>query len=414
MTPASGVPPPSSHEQAHRQLGGRRGDVGVDAPLEPLGRLGRQAVAARRAGHRRRVEVGRLDEHVGRGRAHLGRLAAHDAGDGQRGVAAVDDEQVLGVEGAVDVVEGLQPLPRPRPADADRARQGVEVEGVQRLAEQHHHVVGDVDGQADRTHPDLGQALLHPRRRGGVHVDPTHDPGDVAVAPLVAVDRRAVGELHGIPAAVGRRDLDVRGVAEAAAGGQRVLARDAAHREAVAAVGRDVDLDHLVGEAEQLDGVLARLEAGDDLGVVAQPLLEDDDAVVVVAEAELHRGADHAVGDVAVGLAGADLERAGEHAAGQDADDVVAGLEVVGAADDALRGALGEHLAVLADVDLAPVDGLAVLLLLGRHLEHPADDQRALDVAAVQRLLLQTHLDQARGDVGTGGPRGHVGQLSQP
>ena len=50
--------------------------------------------------------------------------------------AAVGDEQVLGVEGARDVVEGGELLPGPGPARADRARQGVEVEGVQRLAEQ--------------------------------------------------------------------------------------------------------------------------------------------------------------------------------------------------------------------------------------------------------------------------------------
>ena len=86
---------------------------------------------------------------------------------------------------------------------------------------------------------------------------------------------------------------------------------------------------------------------------------------MVVADAELALGADHAGRDVAVGLAGADRERPlrrGEHAAGEDDDDEVAGVEVVGTADDALglTGAVG-----VADVDGAPVDRLAVLLRLG-------------------------------------------------
>ena len=86
---------------------------------------------------------------------------------------------------------------------------------------------------------------------------------------------------------------------------------------------------------------------------------QHDDAVVVVAEPELLRGADHAGGDVTVGLAGADLEAAGEDAAGQDDDDEVTVGEVPGTADDALRLAGAVR---VPDVDLAPADRLAVLL----------------------------------------------------
>ena len=63
---------------------------------------------------------------------------------------------------------------------------------------------------------------------------------------------------------------------------------------------------------------------------------QHDDAVVVVAEAELAGRADHAVGDVAVGLARRDREPAGQHRAGQRDDDEVADGEVVRAADDPL------------------------------------------------------------------------------
>ena len=54
----------------------------------------------------------------------------------------------------------------------------------------------------------------------------------------------------------------------------------------------------------------------------------------------------------------------GSTAPGRTHDDEVADLEVVGAADDLLVLALGQHLAVLADVDGAPADRLAVLLRL--------------------------------------------------
>ena len=135
---------------------------------------------------------------------------------------------------------------------------------------------------------------------------------------------------------------------------------------------------------------------------------------MVVAEAELALGADHAGRDVAVGLAGADGERSlrrGEHAAGEDDDHEVAGLEVVGTADDALglAGAVG-----VADVDGAPVDRLAVLLRLGVLGEHPAHDERAGDTTGVQALLLEPDGHEGGGDGLTGGVAGHRDVLAQP
>ena len=102
-----------------------------------------------------------------------------------------------------------------------------------------------------------------------------------------------------------RRPSRSRRVAEGRAGGVRVLARDAAHRQRVAAVGRDVDVDRDVVEAEQRDRVGAdgRVDAEFD---------EAQDAGVLVAEAQLLRRGDHAVRDVAVGLARRDRERAGQ------------------------------------------------------------------------------------------------------
>ena len=143
-----------------------------------------------------------------------------------------------------------------------------------------------------------------------------------------------------------------RRVAERRTGRVRVLAGDAADRERVAAVGRDVDLDRGVGQPEQLDRV--RADGASSRPSSARRRMPSCSSPMPSSRA---RG-DHAVGGVTVGLARGDRERAGQHGARQRDDDLVAGGEVVRAADDAAR--LG-----LADIHLAPVDRLAVALRLG-------------------------------------------------
>ena len=82
------------------------------------------------------------------------------------------------------------------------AREAVEVEGVQRLAGQQHHVVGDVDDVGDRAHPGGLQAGGHPVRRGtDLHVG--EHPGHVARAEVRRLDLEARVVLH--PAPPGRR-----------------------------------------------------------------------------------------------------------------------------------------------------------------------------------------------------------------
>ncbi len=214
-----------------------------------------------------------------------------------------------------------------------------------------HDVVGDVDRQRDRPHPGGGDPLDDEVRRGRGRVEAADRAGDEDRAALGVLDHDRVALV------VGRRGVAHGGVAEAARTLDRDqhLAGDAAQGQGVGPVGVDLELDGLLVEAEQRAYVLAGRA-----GVGGQ----HDDAVVVLAEAELARRADHPGRDVAVGLARGDLEPAGQDAAGQHDDDQVARREVVGAADDALRltGAVG-----VGDVDGAPVDGLAVLLRLGLH-----------------------------------------------
>ena len=302
---------------------------------------------------------------------------------------------------------------------------------MQRLAQVEHDVVGHVHGQGDGPHAGGREPLAHPGGRRRRRVDAPHDAGDVAVASGAPVDGAGVLGDDDVEAALpGLRDAagvqvrvgGVGRVGEARPGGVGVLAGDAAHGEAVAPVGGDVDLQDLLAQAEQRDGAGAgggrRLVAP---AVGGQPAVQHDDARVVLADAQLALGADHAVGDVPVGLAGGDGEAAGQDGAGQAHDDAVADVEIVGAAHDAAAGQLGGLLAgaggvvVLgADVDAAVVDDLAVGLLLGPAGQDPPDDEGAGDGGRDDALLLQAHPHQVGGEPGGRGAGGDVDVLAEP
>ena len=334
------------------------------------------------AEHRGRVPVGRLDQHPGRGRGHLGQLTAHHAAEPDD-AGVVGDDEVLDGQRTVGAVEGREPLALARPSYADRALHLVGVVAVDRPAGLEHDVVGHVDGQGDRAHARLGDAAGQPVGRGRGGVEAGDGAGDEHRAALGIVDQDRVARV------VGDRDLAQHRVVERRVEGERRLAGDAAQRQRVGAVGVDLELDDGVVEPEEGPGVVAGLpRAG----------RQHDDAVVVLAEAELAGGADHAGRDVAVGLARADLEVARQHTAGEHDDDEVAGREVVRTAHDALR--LTAPVGV-GDVHRAPVDRLAVLLRLGLHRQDPADDERAGDLVTwtLERLELEAEVGQRVGQL---------------
>ncbi|MNR19391.1 hypothetical protein D3C85_1361790 [compost metagenome] len=76
----------------------------------------------------------------------------------------VGDDQGVGTQGDFLAVEQDELLALFRHAYADAAVDFGEVEGVHRLAEFEHHVVGDVDGSVDAAHVGTTQALDHPQR----------------------------------------------------------------------------------------------------------------------------------------------------------------------------------------------------------------------------------------------------------
>lgn len=239
--------------------------------------------------------------------------------------------------------------------------------------------------------------MAQPDRREGLGVEARHRPRGEAVA------AHRVGDLHRVAERVRGRYVEQRGVHQRQAVGDGGLAGHAAHRQGVAAVGRDGDVEDLVDELEQLDRV------GADLDLRRQ---DDDAPAAVVAHAQLVAGADHAVRGLAVRLACGDREVAGQHGTGQDHDDLVADGEVAGAADDLLEltRAVGG-----ADVDEAEADGLleALQLLDGLHL---ADDQGTLEVGAelLDGLDLEACRNELGLDVAAGLRRKRVDVLPQP
>ncbi len=165
---------------------------------------------------------------------------------------------------------------------------------MQRTAAIERQQVGDVDQRRDRSEADSLQAILHPFRRRAV----LHAAHEAAREYRTGVLRLGIevqrdGDWR---REFARHRLD-RTILEHAKTRGRKIARDAMDAGRVAAIGRQVHVDHRIGEAEHDRCTLA------DLGVGGQ----FDDAVVILTQEKLARRAQHAARFHAAD--GADLER---------------------------------------------------------------------------------------------------------
>ena len=332
----------------------------VNLALKANGGVGDQRQVAAGVRGATGVEAGALDHHIDGVVLDLGIHTAHNTGQ-RHGALAVGDEAHAGVEHALLAVERRELLillggANHHATPALALGKGVQVKGVQRLTGEHHHVVGDVDDVVVRTHAQGVEALDHPVGRGAdLHV--AHDAGDVAVAQALVgnLDRKlVVGRAAGLGLDGGQLNVEI--AIENGAG----LAGHADHGQAVGTVGRDLAVEHGVARAHVLG---KRHAAGRVLG-------QDHDAGVVAAQAELARGAVHAHGHDAAKLALLDLDVAGQDSANHGRDDVVAGLEVLRAADDLQRSGVAVGVEILvAHVDRAHIHVVAIGVWgLGEHL----------------------------------------------
>ena len=365
-----GVHAAAAHGGAAAALEERRSDVGdllaaggVDLALEADGRLAHEVEVAARARDVALVEAGALEQHVDRAIVNLRVGTAHDAGKCHWARAVVGNDGHVGRERALLAVERGELLAVARGANHDMALAVAlgelsEVEGVQGLAREEHHVVGNVHHVADGTAARGDDAARQPLG-AGADLDAAHHARHVAAAELGSVDVHVheVGRARALLALDGRQ-LDVCVLVEDGTH----LGSHAHHREAVGAVGRDLAVEHHVARAV----VLRERHAH---GRVSR---QDHDAGVVAAKAQLALGAVHAATLDAAQLALLDLDVAGQHRADHGHDDLVTLVEVLGAADDLQRrGVAGLVDVLVAHGDLAEPHVVGVgVRLLGEHLAH--------------------------------------------
>ncbi len=189
-------------------------------------------------------------------------------------VGGVADEEVVGGEGAIDLVEGGELLAVAGPPDPEPGTRHLgQVVGVVGLAQLEHHVVRDVDHVVDRPHAERGEASGD----GGIAGADLHAPQHACLEAAAQVgvedlDRDALDR-------VGRDQIDGglrQRERQPQAGGQ--VAGHAGHRHRVGTVGVDLEVvDDVRLDAHRLGERGARLEVR----------REQEDAGVVVAETEL-------------------------------------------------------------------------------------------------------------------------------
>ena len=225
---------------------------------------------------------------------------------------------------------------------------------MQRLGGEQHHVVGDVDDVVDRPLAGCGQPRLQPGGRGADR-DLVEDPRGEPRAEIGYLDgdRGAVGH---IPLTRGHRVLGP-GLGSERGGGHGVdLACDPVDAEAVDPVGGHLELEHRLGQGQDLGQRGARRRA----------VVEDEDPVGLLAELELGRREDHPFGGDAAQFRLAQLLAARHAGAGQRHGDGLARVDVGRAADDRAR-------LPVAGVDRADAEPVRVGVLLAA--EHAADDE---------------------------------------
>ena len=323
-----------------------------------------------------------LEQHARGLRLYLGSRSAHQPRDRCRPLGVVDHHH-LAVERARLAVEGLDLLAVAcTPHRERRSCDPVEVECVQRLPGQEHHVVGDVHDVVDRPLAGRGQAglqpcgrladrdvLQHPRGEAGAQLRALHvDVHTVHRSRRSGVRRPGLGCEHG------------------SRGGVQ-LAGDPVDAEAVRPVGGDLQLEHLHRDGESV----RERRSG---GWRAVDLVEDEDALAARSDLKLALAEDHAFGDDPAELGLAQLRAVRHHRAGTRDRDALARRDVRSTADYA-RGLLQ------AEVDRAHPQAVCIGVRL--RAQHEADDEvlGARDTVGVDRLDLrpghrQALLDRSR------------------
>ncbi|CKS93474.1 Uncharacterised protein [Mycobacterium tuberculosis] len=122
--------------------------------------------------YRSRVPYRGLQQDIGGVGPHFGAGRPHHAAD-RRCRSIVDDQDIGGIELALDTVEGHGGLAGPGEPHSEGSADPVAVVGVHGVAKFEHHVIGHVDRRTGRADTAEQQSALQPpgRYRGGVDPD---------------------------------------------------------------------------------------------------------------------------------------------------------------------------------------------------------------------------------------------------
>ena len=209
---------------------------------------------------------------------------------------------------ALGAVEGDEPLTGPgAPRHHGRPTQPRQVVRVHRLVQLEHHVVGRIDHVVDRADPHRRKPPREPvgRRR---HAHPSENGAEEAGTTFRVLDRNphpagrrgrtgARGRRHRTARRAGeRRKPELHAVRDRELPGNSLVAKE------VGTVGRDVEDETGIRQRHGLEQRRARRGVGGKL----------PEALMVVAESQLARGAKHPLGDFTAQLALLDAKAAGQ------------------------------------------------------------------------------------------------------
>ncbi|MNU38697.1 hypothetical protein D3C71_273740 [compost metagenome] len=226
---------------------------------------------------------------------HGGGFAAHDAGQAFY-LFAGDDDADLRIQRDGLAIKEFQRFAFMGPAHGDVAADLVQIENVRRAAQFKHDVVGDVHQRRQRALPGALQARLHPigRRGAGIHATDHAAAKTAAQIRSFNLDRQAFVQGHG--------HGDRRGNRQRRTGQRGHFAGHAKNRQAVGAIGRQLEREQRVVQVQRFaDGL-----AGDHVHRQFQQ------ARVVLRQAQLAGRTQHAGRLHAAHLGHPDLHAAGQ------------------------------------------------------------------------------------------------------
>ena len=246
----------------------------------------------------RGIEIGTFKEDVSGLLGDRARQPAHHAAQRQRTGLVRDQQETLAHRDLVFGQQGQLLAFFGAPHD-DVAGQLFEIEGVHRLAQFEQHVVGDIDGRADRPQSTAAQSFGHPLRGICSRIDVADDAADVtrAIAGRVESDGLLVVTFRGNGPLLRQTQL--------APEDRSNLLGEADHAQAVGPIGGQIDLDALIVEVQEV------AQAVPDWCIFRQ--LEQTGSIF--ADAQFGRRTEHALGLDAAQFGRFDLELARKHRA---------------------------------------------------------------------------------------------------